>query len=483
MKYCPNCGFQNKFSYNFCHKCGKRLKKSVVGKVKPKDDPIPEFRINEYITLKLKKGKTIIYIKDKEFLQCKYLLIEIPIENIKEFKNILSIDELSEKLDHSLEEKRKPRNLSAEAEFWGHCSNLQTWFEHGYDTRLLHSNLSFPLLKKLTDVGDPIARMIFKDEIAERMTGGHTTVSKYLIEENYLEYFNKEESDVLMEYFKKEIAKDFKSSYGKVMHNFELSTCLDLINENIHNSKILIVNRFKRIDILDNTSLMGFTIEGNFISKIALNRCGLQVVPDSIENLKNLNEIYLTENMIREIPESFGSLVNLGILNLSKNKLKVIPESFGNLSSLEILNLNHNQLEWLPNSIKGLKNLKILSLWGNNLSSLPEQIGSLSSLNILGVSYNLLKSIPDGVSNLKALHTLDLSNNALVKVPDSLGKVESLHTLWLNNNHLKILPSALSMLTNLKDLYLVNNPLVLSTNEETKELIRFLEKLDVNIWK
>ncbi|KKM26864.1 hypothetical protein LCGC14_1580460, partial [marine sediment metagenome] len=42
---------------------------------------------------------------------------------------------------------------------------------------------------------------------------------------------------------------------------------------------------------------------------------------------------------------------------------------------------------------------------------------------------------------------------------------------------------ALSMLTNLKDLYLVNNPLVLNTNEETKELIRFLEKMDVNIWK
>ncbi len=483
MTLCPYCGSRNKFSYNFCHKCGKKLKKSVVGKVKPKNKLIPEFRINEYLTLKLKNDKTIIYIKDREFLHCKYLLIEIPIENVKEFKDIISIDDVSERLDHSLEERKKPRNFSVETEFWGHCSNLQAWFEHGYDTRLLHTNLAFPLLKKLTDVGDPDAKRVFKDEIAERMTGGHTTVSEYLIEENYLDYFSKEELDVLMEYFKEDISKNFKSSYGKIIRDFELKSCLDLINENIFNSKILIVNRFKRIDILDKLSLMGFTIEENHISKVALNRCGLKIIPESIENLKNLKEIYMTENMIREIPESLGSLVNLQILNLSNNKLKIIPESFGNLISLKMLNLNHNQLKRFPNTINGLKNLKMLSLWGNNLNYLPEQIGNLSSLNVLGLSYNHLKSIPSSVSKLEALHTLDLSSNVLEKIPDSLGKLESLHTLWLNNNYLKILPSSFSMLTNLKDLYLVNNPLVLSTNEETKRLIRFLEKMDVNVWK
>ena len=169
---------------------------------------------------------------------------------------------------------------------------------------MLHSNLAFPLLKKLTDVGDPDARRVFKDEIADRMTGGHTTVSEYLIEENYLDYFTKEELDVLMEYFKENIVKDFRSNYGKIIHDFELLACLDLINKNIFNSKILIVNRFKRIDILDKSSLMGFTTEENHMSKIALNRCGLKIIPDSIENLKNLKEICLTENIMREIPES-----------------------------------------------------------------------------------------------------------------------------------------------------------------------------------
>ncbi len=126
MKYCPNCGSQNKFSYNFCYKCGKKLKISVVDKVKLGDSPISEFKINKFLTLKLKNGKTVIYIKDKEFLHCKYLLIEIPSDNLEKFEDFSSIDEVSEKLDHSLEEKRRSCNMSAKTEFWGHCSNLKT---------------------------------------------------------------------------------------------------------------------------------------------------------------------------------------------------------------------------------------------------------------------------------------------------------------------------------------------------------------------
>jgi len=38
--------------------------------------------------------------------------------------------------------------ITPEEEFWGHCSNLQTWVEHNYDTNILDDNLAFPLLKK-----------------------------------------------------------------------------------------------------------------------------------------------------------------------------------------------------------------------------------------------------------------------------------------------------------------------------------------------
>ena len=51
--------------------------------------------------------------------------------------------------------------ITPEQEFWGHRSNIQAWVECEYDTRLLHSNLSFPLLKALSDAGDPKAKAIF----------------------------------------------------------------------------------------------------------------------------------------------------------------------------------------------------------------------------------------------------------------------------------------------------------------------------------
>ncbi len=37
-----------------------------------------EFKINDYLTLKLAFGKTIIYTGGRRFWKCKYLLLEIP---------------------------------------------------------------------------------------------------------------------------------------------------------------------------------------------------------------------------------------------------------------------------------------------------------------------------------------------------------------------------------------------------------------------
>ena len=124
-----------------------------------------EFIVNEYITLKLEDGKVNIYVNGELFRQCKFLLINIPIEEISSFDDIESIDEAAERLSRNLEHHKI--EIPPETEFWGHCSNLQVWVEHNYDTKLLAQNLAFPLLKKLSSL-DPIARRIFKEEIAKR---------------------------------------------------------------------------------------------------------------------------------------------------------------------------------------------------------------------------------------------------------------------------------------------------------------------------
>ena len=166
-----------------------------------------EFRVNKYITLKLKGKETFIYVKGEKFIQCKYLLLNIPVDKVSSFDEIESIDEAAELLDKSLEPELNSRQqlqrkdkIPPEVEFWGHCSNLQVWAEANYDTQLLHRNIAFPLLKKLTDLGDQVAKKVFKEEIARSIESGFKPVATFLTEEGYLDYL----SDDYVEFIKKE---------------------------------------------------------------------------------------------------------------------------------------------------------------------------------------------------------------------------------------------------------------------------------------
>ncbi|MHA1281010.1 MAG: WD40 repeat domain-containing protein [Promethearchaeota archaeon] len=161
-----------------------------------------EFKINEYITLKLENNITNIYIKDELFTKCKFLLINAPNQKYLTTTNSYSIDDKFDYYSKDLEIRYSSEELglSPEEEFQGHCSNLQAWAESGYSTWLLHSNLAFPLLKKLTEAGDPLAEKVFKKELRRRFLNGHQSVVSYLIEEGYFEFLNRKEFINLLEY-------------------------------------------------------------------------------------------------------------------------------------------------------------------------------------------------------------------------------------------------------------------------------------------
>jgi len=157
-----------------------------------------QFKVNDFITLKLENDRTNVYVKEKPFNQCKHLLLNLDKQNLENYDSIDSIDEAIEVLhDPQYPYLIVDQEIPPETEFWGHCSNLQAWVENDYDTRLLHRNIAFPLLKKLTEVGDPIAKRRFKEEIAIRFQSGHISVMNFLIQERYLDYLNPEEINFL----------------------------------------------------------------------------------------------------------------------------------------------------------------------------------------------------------------------------------------------------------------------------------------------
>ena len=66
-----------------------------------------EYKINEFLALKLEEGKTNIYIKGKKFLQCKRLAINIPNQDIPLYDDIDSIDEAADLYKRHLHQNMK----------------------------------------------------------------------------------------------------------------------------------------------------------------------------------------------------------------------------------------------------------------------------------------------------------------------------------------------------------------------------------------
>ena len=392
-----------------------------------------EFVVNEYISLKLENEKTNIYINDILFRQCKFLLLAIPVENLSSFDEIESIDEAAEKLDRTIERYSNATKIPTETEFWGHCSNLQAWYENDYDTRLLHRNIAFPLLKALTQEGDPLAKKVFKEEIAKRFANGKETVTTFLMNEGYLNFLDK---------------NDFKSI------GYQFVECGDQIIPVINNSLNL-----RRKSINDLSNIKGL-LEINNLQVLRLDYNDLERLPESICHLKSLRTLNLGNNKLKVLPNSISDLSSLKILTLGNNKLRFLPNSISDLSSLKTLWLNDNTFEHYPESTSNLISLENLSLGGNNLKGLSESIGNLQSLKSLILRDNDLTTIPESIGKLSFLETLELEHNKLTKLPESIGNLKLLKRLNLYRNNLSTLPASIGNLISLKTLDLERNEIM-----------------------
>lgn len=259
-------------------------------KMKPREK---EFTINEFLTVKLVGWDITIYVNGESFMLCKRLLISFPIDRIHDTDELDSIDEAADKLgwegDDQMYNNGIVYNIPTETEFWGHCSNLQAWYEHNYDTRLLRSNISFRLLKKLAEVGDPQAKKVFKEEIAKRLESGYPPVVEYLVREGYTRYLNSEELlfTVLVPE-EAEILLEIES------HLFEYDK-----------------KNFYLVDELDLHLAPCFTAKNKHVTGIYLFDCGLKVLPDSIGDLSYLESLDLTYNGLNLSKEMIAKLRNI----------------------------------------------------------------------------------------------------------------------------------------------------------------------------
>ncbi len=405
------------------------------------------FQVNQYITLKLENKKTIIYIGGERFRQCHKVLITIPVEKAADYNSIdeliyregegVSADELYDIPIGNIESY----GLDPETEFWAHCSNIQVWVDQNYDTRFLNSTLSFPILKKLVEFGDEIAKRVFKDEIARRFSSGYPPVVKYLVLERYLDYLNIEEKETLVQGIKR-----------LDLMGIQLETIPDFVFIARNLKQLLLGNNYiKEIGegVKDLRNLIEFDA---WVNKI-------EFVSDAIGSLDKLKFLRLTKNQITIIPETIGNLVSLEELILRINKIQKLPDSIGNLINLKKLNISDNMLEEIPDSIQFLTHLEHLELYSNHLNTLPESIGRLVNLVHLNLSDNDLEELPKTIELLRNLKFLDLSGNKFAKLPIQVKHLNSLRTFYFGNNKIREISDLFEFPKGLIDLDLSGNHL------------------------
>lgn len=392
---------------------------------------IHDFKVNNYLTLRLEKGQTVIYTKGERFIQCKHLLFTDPQKKEGLFK-IRSIDEAHNSLKKDKEYNALSQlKITPEQEFWGHCSNLQAWYEHDYNTTLLHSNLSFPLLKKLMELGDIMAKKVFKEEIACRLEENYAPINQLLIDEGYINYLSTEELEACC-------PKELKVE-GLILASRNLVEIPPLIRK-------LPITGLKFLNLINN----------NFFD-----------FPKFILRHEYLEVLLLKENQLKFLPESMTTLKMLKILDASENRLETLPYNIGSLKSLKTLNLYGNSLVSLPDSIGGLVSLKNLNLADNRLQELPESIGKLINLEQLSLRSNQLSGLPSTLNNLIKLKSLDLSDNKFQN-SSTIEFVKTLNLKVARNN-------ANSMIQNAEQFLSKNNSL---TSEQKAKIFRNIKNLN-----
>lgn len=131
-----------------------------------------EFKVNDYIMLKLEEERTRIYVSGEFADTCIY---------------------------NPFNENNSTYDLDPELLFSKYCSDFKIWVENEYDTSLLNYKNAFSVLEVLKNIGDPIANKLFRKEIIKTFNSANQQAILYLIKCKYNNQVDKKEINTLFE--------------------------------------------------------------------------------------------------------------------------------------------------------------------------------------------------------------------------------------------------------------------------------------------
>ncbi|KMZ73063.1 Protein phosphatase 1 regulatory subunit [Zostera marina] len=200
-----------------------------------------------------------------------------------------------------------------------------------------------------------------------------------------------------------------------------------------------------------------------------------------LSNASNtIKEFYASKNEITKMVE-LDHLHELQILELGSNHLRVM-ECLENMKNLQELWLGRNRIKTV--NLCGLKCIKKISLQSNRLTSMTG-FQECHALEELYLSHNGIAKM-EGLSGLQNLHVLDVSSNKLTSV-DDIEKLTMLDDLWLNDNQIATLDgfgmAVAGSRERLTTIYLERNPCARLPNYATtlREVFSNLLQIDSDV--
>ncbi|KAF3437422.1 hypothetical protein FNV43_RR20175 [Rhamnella rubrinervis] len=196
----------------------------------------------------------------------------------------------------------------------------------------------------------------------------------------------------------------------------------------------------KKFEVLfENTTLRAFLslgVPGSWCySKRILEPRSKQLLVNSelLQRMKCLRVLSLSGSCITgTLLESINNLKLLRYLDLSNTALIEIPDSIYTLYNLQTLLLRQcEHLTQLADSIRNLKHLRYLDISRTSIEEIPEALCSLYNLHtLLMFSCRKLKRLPSNIADLINLRHLDIEESPALKgMPQQIGDMRKLRSL------------------------------------------------------
>jgi hypothetical protein len=255
---------------------------------------------------------------------------------------------------------------------------------------------------------DPNVRMQFHFEDQQYMN-----IPDRPIDINDFFYTNKEIKD----YFKKHITKTVlpkRQLKNKVNDDIQFLLKLGYGDQII---KMLKESKPKVLDFSGNkmdSDILNEIGDIESLEKLDFSDCGLESLPESIKNLRNLKYLKVRNNLLTEVPSWVNQLTGLSFIDFSGCKIENKFDLTGLVNLTDIVLDYNGKLKELPTGINTLSSLARLTASNCNIKTITDEILGCDKLYLVDFHGNeKLSNIPDKLSSLPEIIAICIDDTAI----------------------------------------------------------------------